>query len=252
LAGGDGGSARIEFHLKLDTVSRPQKDAARVCTTKELCGPARFQWRVRDATLVAVLVTAILILTSGSNATTIIPDSALQLPIRLHLVLSSWTKVCRNGGERNAQKVCFTGAHGRTDSGTSFVAVDLIDSGEGTERILRVTVPLGMRLSDGTWIEVDQSSPIKTSYLTCITLGCIADYKASSAFLDMLKEGRELDILAVDGAGQVISGTRHGTRCRTTYPPPDFCEVAPAAAPRQGRARATVQRIDLFLHSSLQ
>ena len=152
----------------------------------------------------AVLVTAILILTSGSHATTIIPDSIQQLPIRLRLVLSSWTKVCRNSGAGEVQKVCFTGNNGRTDLGTSFVAVDLIDSGEDTKKILRVTLPLGMRLPEGAWIEVDHNSLGKAPYITCMFLGCIADYEAGEALLDRLKHGQELDIIAVDGSGQMI------------------------------------------------
>jgi invasion protein IalB len=165
--------------------------------------PARSQGLAR-ALVVAMAVT--LAVAHGSDADTVVPDSMQpSLPLRLHLSPSSWTKVCRNGGQENAQNVCFTGNHGRTDSGTSFVAVDLIDSGDDTHKILRVTLPLGMRLSDGTWIEVDHDPPIKAPYITCIPLGCVADYEANDALLDKLKQGNELDILAVDGGGQMVS-----------------------------------------------
>jgi invasion protein IalB len=92
-----------------------------------------------------------------------------------------------------------------SDSGLSFVAAVLIDAGTDTEKILRVTLPLGMRLADGTWIAVDHGEPMNAPYTTCVTLGCVADYQANSELIYALKEGNDLVIGAVDSEGQVVS-----------------------------------------------
>jgi invasion protein IalB len=156
----------------------------------------------------AVLVTTILILAARSTADTLIPPSMQPfLALEQHLVFSPWTKVCQNSEKGDAQRlVCFTSENGRTDSGTSFVAAVLIDTGSSdTEKILRITLPLGVRLADGTWIAVDQDQPMTAPYIICITLGCVADYQASNGLIDKLRAGKYLVIKAVNGEGQLVS-----------------------------------------------
>jgi invasion protein IalB len=156
----------------------------------------------------AILVTTTLILAARSAADTLIPRSMQPfLALEQHLVFSHWTKVCQNLERGGAQQlVCFTSENGRTDSGTSFVAAVLIDTGSSdTEKILRVTMPLGVRLADGTWIAVDQDQPMTAPYIICVTLGCVADYQASRGLIDKLRAGKDLVIKAVNGEGQLVS-----------------------------------------------
>jgi len=125
----------------------------------------------------------------------------MQFPARpLHLVFSPWTKVCQ---DQERDKTCFIGKNGRTDSGTSFVAAVLIDAGGDPEKTLRVTLPLGVRLGEGTWISVDQSLRMKAPFVACVALGCFADYAATSELIVGLLEGKDLVIHAVNGNGQV-------------------------------------------------
>jgi invasion protein IalB len=128
-----------------------------------------------------------------------------SLVLQPQLVFSPWTKICQNEAQENAQKACSIGKNGRTDSGTSFVAVVLIDSGTKDEKIMRVTLPLGMRLADGTWVAVDQGQPTNAPYIICINLGCIADCPASKELIETLKEGKQLIIRSVNSEGQIVS-----------------------------------------------
>jgi invasion protein IalB len=147
-----------------------------------------------------------LILTARSTADTLTPQSMQPFgALEPHLVFSPWTKLCQSGEQANAHQVCFTGKNGRTDSGKSFVAVVLIDPGNDDAKILRVTLPLGMRLADGMWIAVDQDSPMNAPYVACVALGCIADYQARSGLIDKLKEGKNLVIQAIDGEANLVS-----------------------------------------------
>jgi invasion protein IalB len=54
-------------------------------------------------------------------------------------------------------------------------------------------------------IAVDQNRPMNAAYVTCVALGCIADYQANSGLIDKLTEDKSLVIRAVDSQGQVVS-----------------------------------------------
>jgi invasion protein IalB len=156
--------------------------------------------------LVGAVLVITLILTAQSAADTLIPQSMQPFSaVEQHLVFSPWTKFCQNREQANAHQVCFTGKNGRTDSGKSFLAAVVIDPGNDNEKILRVTLPLGMRLADGVWVAVDHDQPMNAPYVTCVLLGCIADYRASSGLIDKLKNGKNLVIQAADGEGNLIS-----------------------------------------------
>jgi invasion protein IalB len=152
----------------------------------------------------ALMTTATLSFAGNSAADTIIPPSVQQLTAGpQHLVFSPWTKVCPDQGPDETRTTCFIGKNGRTDTGASFVAAVLIDTGHDAEKMLRVTLPLGVRLGEGTWISVDQSLRMSAPFVTCVPLGCFADYQANNELIAGLRQGKELMIHAVNGDGQV-------------------------------------------------
>ncbi|HEY1360638.1 MAG TPA: invasion associated locus B family protein [Xanthobacteraceae bacterium] len=121
------------------------------------------------------------------------------------LIFSPWTKFCLKGQEANAKQVCFTGKDGRVESGMPVVAAVLIEPESDSKKILRVTLPLGMSLSPGTRVIVDNGQPMTGPYVICFNNGCMADYEASTELIGKLKKGQGLVIQGINGSGQPIS-----------------------------------------------
>jgi invasion protein IalB len=121
------------------------------------------------------------------------------------LIYSPWTKFCLKGQEANAQQVCFTGKDGRIESGMPVIAAVLIEPEGDTKKVLRVTLPLGMQLPQGTRVIVDQGQPMNAPYIICFTNGCMADYEASSELIGKLKKGQGLVVQGINSQGQPIS-----------------------------------------------
>jgi invasion protein IalB len=121
------------------------------------------------------------------------------------LIYSPWTKFCLKGQEANAQQVCFTGKDGRIESGMPVIAAVLIEPEGEAKKVLRVTLPLGMQLPQGTRVIVDQGQPMNAPYIICFTNGCMADYEASSELIGKLKKGQGLVVQGINSQGQPIS-----------------------------------------------
>jgi invasion protein IalB len=86
------------------------------------------------------------------------------------------------------------------------VAAVLIEpEGADTKKVLRVTLPLGMQLPQGTRVIVDQGQPMNAPYVICFTNGCMADYEASGELIGKLKKGQGLVVQGMNSQGQPIS-----------------------------------------------
>jgi invasion protein IalB len=130
------------------------------------------------------------------------PAAEAQQP---QLIYSPWTKFCLKGQEANAQQVCFTGKDGRIESGMPVIAAVLIEPEGEAKKVLRVTLPLGMQLPQGTRVIVDQGQPMNAPYVICFTNGCMADYEASAELIGKLKKGQGLVVQGINSQGQPIS-----------------------------------------------
>jgi invasion protein IalB len=132
------------------------------------------------------------------------------------LTYSPWTKVCLKGQEANAQQVCFTGKEGRIDTGMLVIGAVLIEPEGSQGKVLRITVPLGMQLPQGTRVIVDQGQPMNAPYMVCFPNGCMADYEASSELIGKLKKGQSMVVQGINGQGQAVS---------LPLPLPDFAKA---------------------------
>ena len=122
------------------------------------------------------------------------------------LIFSPWTKFCVKGQEGNAQQVCVTGKDGRIESGILAIAAALIEpEAADAKKILRVTLPLGMLLPQGTRVIIDQGQPMNAPYVFCFTNGCVADYEASVELVGKMKKGQGLMVQGVNSQGQLFS-----------------------------------------------
>jgi invasion protein IalB len=119
-------------------------------------------------------------------------------------VFTPWTKICSTEVGKN---VCGVLSEARVETGQVAVAAALVEPKDGSRKLLRVTLPLGVRLEPGTRITIDQGTPTPGYYILCLASGCISDYEAGSDLLDKLKQGRELSIQAVNPGGYPISIT---------------------------------------------
>jgi invasion protein IalB len=121
-------------------------------------------------------------------------------------IFSPWTKICGKDGPEgtNARDVCAILTEARVPSGQIAVAASLVEPRDGTQKILRVTLPLGVRLPFGTRIIIDQGTPLQNTYLMCLA-GCISDYEAKADLVDKLKKGQTLTVQAINPGGFQIS-----------------------------------------------
>ena len=133
------------------------------------------------------------------------PQQAAPEAQQPQLIYSPWTKFCLKGQETNSQQVCFTGKDGRIESGMPVIAAVLIEPEGDTKKVLRVTLPLGMQLPQGTRVIVDQGQPMNAPYIICFTNGCMADYEASAELIGKLKKGQGLVVQGINSQGQPIS-----------------------------------------------
>jgi invasion protein IalB len=133
------------------------------------------------------------------------PPAAAPEAQQPQLIYSPWTKFCLKGQETNATQVCFTGKDGRIESGMPVIAAVLIEPEGDSKKVLRVTLPLGMQLPQGTRVIVDQGQPMNAPYIICFTNGCMADYEASAELIGKLKKGQGLVVQGINSQGQPIS-----------------------------------------------
>jgi invasion protein IalB len=132
------------------------------------------------------------------------------------LTYSPWTKVCIKGQDTGAQQVCFTGKEGRIDTGMLVIGAVLIEPEGAAAKTLRITLPLGMQLPQGTRAIVDQGQPMTAPYMICFPNGCMADYEASGELIGKLKKGQSLVVQGINSQGQAVS---------LPLPLPDFAKA---------------------------
>jgi invasion protein IalB len=121
------------------------------------------------------------------------------------LMYSPWMKVCGKGPDTNNKQVCVITKDGRLENGMPVAVVQLFEP-EGEQKVLRVTVPLGMQLQHGTRLLIDQDpTPPQQPYRICFPIGCMSDYPVPDDMVGKLKKGQMLTIQAINMQGTPIS-----------------------------------------------
>ena len=123
-----------------------------------------------------------------------------------NLIYSPWTKVCGKRPDTNNKQVCVTGKDGRLENGTPAASVALMEA-EGEGKLIRVTVPLGMQLTHGTRLLIDQSQPAQSPYIVCFPAGCMADHQVTDDLIARMKKGQKIIVQAINLQGTPISLT---------------------------------------------
>jgi invasion protein IalB len=132
------------------------------------------------------------------------PGADQQTP---QLIYSPWTKFCIKGQEANAKQFCFTGKDGRLESGMAVVAAIIIEPEGEPRKLLRVTLPLGMSLPQGTRVIIDtnEAAAKQSPYAFCLQNGCTSDYEATADVLAALKKGTTLHVQAIQANGVAVT-----------------------------------------------
>jgi len=120
------------------------------------------------------------------------------------LMYSPWMKVCGKGPDTNNKQVCVITKDGRLENGMPVAIVQLFEP-EGDPKVMRVTVPLGMQLSHGTRLLVDQNQPLQSPFKICFPVGCMADYPVTDDMIAKMKKGKSLVVQAINMQGTPIS-----------------------------------------------
>lgn len=120
------------------------------------------------------------------------------------LMYSPWMKVCGKGPDTNNKQVCVITKDGRLENGMPVAVVQLFEP-EGEQKVLRITVPLGMQLQHGTRMLIDQEPPQQQPYRICFPIGCMADYPVTDDVIAKMKKGQNIVIQAINMQGTPIS-----------------------------------------------
>jgi len=120
------------------------------------------------------------------------------------LMYSPWMKVCGKGPDTNNKQVCVITKDGRLENGMPVAIVQLFEP-EGGQKVLRVTVPLGMQLAHGTRPLVDQNTPAQSPYNICFPVGCMSDYQVTDDLIAKMKKGQNIIVQAINMQGTPIS-----------------------------------------------
>lgn len=128
------------------------------------------------------------------------------------LSYSPWTKYCFKGTpgvpvSPDAKEVCFTSTDARLAAagGQRIAIAMLLEPADGGKKLLRITFPLGMKLSEGTRVILDQDAPMTAPYRTCVASGCLSDYEAGPQLIAKLKADQGMRVEAISDAGTPIS-----------------------------------------------
>jgi invasion protein IalB len=129
------------------------------------------------------------------------PQAGAEQP---QLMYSPWMKVCGKGQDTGNKQVCVVTKDGRLENGMPVAIVQLFEP-EGEQKVIRVTVPLGMQLVHGTRLIIDQQQPQQSPYKICFPVGCMADYPATDEMIANMKKGKQIVVQAINMQGTPIS-----------------------------------------------
>ena len=116
---------------------------------------------------------------------------------------SPWIKIC-NTDPQASKEVCLITQELRTPQG-QFLASFAIREIEGQgDRLVLVSVPVGMLLQQGVVLQVDGADPVRATYQICFPNACYAELRVQGDYITKLKRGRVLRIVALNQQAQQV------------------------------------------------
>ena len=121
------------------------------------------------------------------------------------LVYTPWAKFCGKDKAEPPKETCLTIREVRLDTGQFLAGAMLIEPDGDPKKTLRITLPLGMQIPQGTRVIVDQDQPISGRYLVCLPNGCLADFEIDAGFVAKLKKAQNITLQGINLPGQAAS-----------------------------------------------
>ena len=121
------------------------------------------------------------------------------------VVYSPWTKFCGKDNNPQSKEVCLTVKEARLETGQFLAGAALIEQTGEEKKLLRITLPLGMQLPQGTRMLLDKEQPLQGRYIVCLPNGCMADFDVNAEFVGKLKKGQQLVLQGINLPGQAAS-----------------------------------------------
>src|SRR5262249_43180924 len=121
-------------------------------------------------------------------------------------------KVSSKGPDTNNKEVCIIIKESIFEKGATVIQLFELQGG----KTLRVTVPLGMQLSYGTRMLIDQNPPTQSPYNMCLAVGCASDYQVTDDLIAKMKKGQNIIVEAID---------RQKTQINLPLPLKDFAKA---------------------------
>jgi len=81
----------------------------------------------------------------------------------------------------------------------------LIEPEGARDKLLRVTLPVGMDTSTAVDVAIDQAPAVQARYVACLPQACLADVAIGPDFVDALKKGWLLTVEAKSSSGSATS-----------------------------------------------
>src|SRR5205085_12484298 len=106
--------------------------------------------------------------------------------------------------DTGAFDVCVRCKDAPVESGQPVISAVIIVAEGEAEKILRVTLPVGMQLMHGTRIVIDDK-PQQAPYVICFQNGCMSDYEATPEIIAALKKGQNLVVQAINSNGAPLT-----------------------------------------------
>jgi len=169
------------------------------------------------------------------------PQQAAAAP---PVIFSPWTKICpKNPANPQAKQVCMILKEVRLETGQFLAGAALIEQEGEQKKLLRITLPLGMQLPQGTRLVLDNEQPASAGFVTCVPNGCMADYEINPEFIAKMKKGQQILLQGINLGGQVVSYPLPLTEFgKAVDGPPTDPEVFAAAQKKEWEERLRQQQ----------
>ncbi|WP_420392696.1 invasion associated locus B family protein [Acuticoccus sp.] len=116
---------------------------------------------------------------------------------------NAWVKICNTDPAAN-KELCLITQELRTNSGQFLASAAIREfTGEARKSML-LSVPVGMVIRPGVQLQIDGGEPEKAEYQICFPNACYAERAIDQAFIERLKAGGKLRLVAYNQQGKQV------------------------------------------------
>lgn len=110
-----------------------------------------------------------------------------------------WLIRCEAQSATNAEQCALVQSVKADDRPDLSLAVVIVNGVGGSERILRVILPLGILIPSGLGLRIDETDIGRTGFVRCLPEGCIAEVTMVDGLLEKFKTGRTALFIVFQG-----------------------------------------------------